>query len=155
MNDPSPISTIITLATRIGTEHPRAASLAQRILSAATEIVIETRADFTTTERGAKIGAEAAHSPLRRFVIEREIPRVGTLEREELRQAAIRSNEALRQLAPDVQWVESYVADDRTFCVYLARDEAVIRRHAEMSGFPASRITEIRRTIDPTTAQSG
>jgi len=91
---------------------------------------------------------------MRRFIIEREIPAVGTLERDELRAAAQRSNEALAQLAPDIQWVESFVAADRTFCVYLATDEAVIHRHAEISGFPANRIVEIRKTIDPTTAAS-
>lgn len=58
----------------------------------------------------------------------------------------------LRQLAPDVQWVESYVAADKTFCVYLAKDEAVIREHARISGFPVSRITEVPKIIDPTTA---
>lgn len=88
---------------------------------------------------------------MRRFVIERELPAVGSLEGEELKGAAGKSNAALAQLAPDIQWVESYVADDKTFCVYLARDEEVIRKHAEISGFPANRITEIRRTIDPTT----
>lgn len=89
---------------------------------------------------------------LRRFMIERSIPQVGSLERDQLRGAAAKSNDALRQLAPDIQWVESYVAGDQTFCVYLAKDEAVIRRHAEISGFPATKITEIKRTIDPTTA---
>ena len=88
---------------------------------------------------------------LRKFIIERDIPQVGTLEREQLRGAAAKSNETLRQLAPDIQWIESYVAADKTFCVYLARDEAVIRRHAELSGFPATRITEVRKMIDPTT----
>lgn len=89
---------------------------------------------------------------MRRFLIERDLPAVGSLEREELRAAAAKSNEALSQLAPDVQWIESYVADDKTFCVYLATDEAMIRKHSELSGFPANRITEIRRSIDPTTA---
>jgi hypothetical protein len=89
---------------------------------------------------------------LRRFIIERDIPKVGTFEREQLRGAAAKSNDALNQLAPDIQWVESYVADDKTFCVYLAKDEAVIRRHAEISGFPATKITEVRKIIDPTTA---
>ena len=89
---------------------------------------------------------------LRRFIIERDIPKVGTLEREQLRQAAAKSNDALKQLGPDIQWVESYVADDRTFCVYLAANEAIIQKHAEISGFPATKITEVRRTIDPTTA---
>ena len=62
-----------------------------------------------------------------KFIIEREIPEVGSLDRAQLRAAAAKSNEALAQLAPDVQWVESYVADDKTFCVYLAKDEAMIR----------------------------
>jgi hypothetical protein len=88
---------------------------------------------------------------LRKLVIERDIPKVGSLEREQLRGAAAKSNEALRQLGPDIQWVQSYVADDKTFCVYLAKDEAIIRRHAEISGFPASKITEVRKMIDPTT----
>jgi Protein of unknown function (DUF4242) len=90
---------------------------------------------------------------LRRFIIERDIPKVGTFERQQLREAAMKSNEVLNQLAPDIQWVESYVADDKTFCVYLAKDEQVIRKHADVSGFPATKITEIRRTIDPTTAR--
>src|SRR3954449_1341735 len=90
---------------------------------------------------------------LRRFIIERDIPKVGSFERDQLRGAAAKSNEVLNQLAPDIQWVESYVADDKTFCVYLAKDVDTIGKHAEVSGFPATKITEIRRTIDPTTAQ--
>ena len=89
---------------------------------------------------------------LRRFIIERDIPNVGSFEREQLRAAAAKSNEVLNQLAPDIQWVESYVADDKTFCVYLAKDERVIRKHAEISGFPATKITEVKKVIDPTTA---
>ena len=89
---------------------------------------------------------------MRRFVIERDLPQVGSMEREELKGAAAKSNAALAELAPDIQWVESYVADDKTFCVYLAKNEEVIRKHSEISGFPANKITEIRRTIDPTTA---
>jgi Protein of unknown function (DUF4242) len=89
---------------------------------------------------------------LRKFIIERDIPKVGSFEREQLRGAAAKSNEVLDQLAPDVQWVESYVADNKTFCVYLAKDEVVIKKHAEMSGFPATKITEVRKMIDPTTA---
>ncbi len=88
---------------------------------------------------------------LRKFIIERDIPQVGSLEREQLRGAAAKSNEVLNQLGPDIQWVESYVAADKTFCVYLATDEAIIRKHAEISGFPASKITEVRKMIDPTT----
>jgi hypothetical protein len=90
---------------------------------------------------------------MKRYVIEREIPEVGTLEREQLRGAAAKSNEALAQLAPKIQWVHSYVAADQTFCIYLAESEAIIHRHAEISGFPANRITEIGKIIDPTTAR--
>ena len=92
---------------------------------------------------------------LNRYIIERDIPEVGTLERQQLAEAAARSNEVLAQLAPDIQWVESYVAADKTFCVYLAKDEDVIRKHAEMSGFPATRVTAVSKTIDPTTEKAG
>jgi hypothetical protein len=88
---------------------------------------------------------------LKRFLIERDIPQVGSLDREQLREAAKKSNDALRQLGPDIQWVESFVAADKTVCVYLAKDEDIINRHAELSGFPATKITEIRKMIDPTT----
>ena len=88
---------------------------------------------------------------LRRFVIERDIPKVGTFEREQLQGAATKSNEVLKQLGPDIQWVESFVADNKTFCVYLAKDEAIIHKHAEISGFPATKVTEVKKMIDPTT----
>jgi len=91
---------------------------------------------------------------LHKFIIERDIPKVGTFEREQLRQAAAKSNEVLHRLGPDIQWVESYVAADKTFCVYLAKDEAIIRKHSELSGFPASKITEVAKMIDPTTEKA-
>jgi hypothetical protein len=91
---------------------------------------------------------------MKKFLIERDIPQVGTLEREQLRDAAKTSNKALRELGPDIQWVESFVAADKTFCVYLAKDEEIIRRHAEISGFPATKITEVRKMIDPTTERA-
>jgi hypothetical protein len=89
---------------------------------------------------------------MRKYIIERDIPQIGSAERDALRAAAHKSNEVLTTLAPDIQWQESYVAGDKTFCVYLAKDEAIIRKHAELSGFPATKITEIRKMIDPTTA---
>lgn len=91
---------------------------------------------------------------MRKFVIEREIPAVGTLEREQLRGAAAKSNEALAKLAPKVQWQHSYVCADRTFCIYLAENEEVIKEHARLSGFPANRIVEVTGMIDPSTAKS-
>ena len=92
---------------------------------------------------------------MRTYIIERDIPGVGTLEREQYKAAAAKSNEALAQLAPKVQWVESFVAGDKTFCVYLADGEDAIREHAAISGFPATKITEIKRKIDPTTQRTG
>ena len=87
---------------------------------------------------------------LHKFIIERDIPKVGSLEREQLRAAAAKSNDVHYQLGPDIQWVESYVAENMTFCVYLAKDEAIIRKHAELSGFPATKVGKVRKMIDPT-----
>lgn len=91
---------------------------------------------------------------LRKFIIERDIPAVGSFEREQLCGASAQSNKVLRDLGPDIQWVESYVAADKTFCVYLAKDEDIIREHAKISGFPASKITEVKKMIDPTTEKA-
>ncbi len=89
---------------------------------------------------------------MRRFVIERDIPDIGSAEREQLREASQKSNGVLAELAPDIQWEHSYVTGDKIFCVYLAKDEEIIQEHARRSGFPATRITEVRKVIDPTTA---
>ena len=90
---------------------------------------------------------------MKKYMIEREIPKVGSLEREQLQEAAAKSNQVLRQLGPDIQWSESFLTADKMFCVYLAKDEALIRRHADLSGFPATKITEIGQMIDPTTGR--
>src|SRR5580698_11070731 len=103
------------------------------------------------TQWQADLGQQEKPMALRKFIIERDIPEVGSLEREELRGAAAKSNEVLRQLGPDIQWLESFVAQNKTFCVYLAKDEDIIRRHSEVSGFPATKITEVRKMIDPST----
>ncbi|MEJ0023583.1 MAG: DUF4242 domain-containing protein [Alphaproteobacteria bacterium] len=89
---------------------------------------------------------------MQRYVIERDIPAVGALTGEQLCQAARTSCGALDKLAGKVQWDHSYVAGDKTFCVYLADGEDSIREHAKLSGFPASKITLIKGIIDPTTA---
>jgi hypothetical protein len=88
---------------------------------------------------------------LKRYVIEREIPDIGAASQADLSGAAATSNSALAKLAPRVQWEHSYVAANKTFCIYLAEDEEAIRQHAEISGFPASVITEVTGVIDPTT----
>ncbi|MEV5022514.1 DUF4242 domain-containing protein [Sphingobium sp. LMA1-1-1.1] len=86
------------------------------------------------------------------FVIERDMPGVGQLSGEQLKGASQGSCDVLRQLGPDIQWVHSYVTDDRIYCIYRAPSEELIRQHAEMAGFPANRIARIYATIDPTTA---
>lgn len=91
---------------------------------------------------------------MRKYVIEREIPGIGASTPAQLCAGAEASNEALSRLAPDVQWVHSYVVRDRTFCVYLARDEELIRQHAQISGFPATRIHEVCAVFDPSSATS-
>lgn len=88
---------------------------------------------------------------MKRYMIEREIPGVDRMGPSDLSGAAKTSNDALKQIAPRAQWVHSYVAKDKTFCVYLAENEDAIRDHARISGFPANKITEIVGIIDPTT----
>lgn len=90
---------------------------------------------------------------MKKYMIERDLPGVGGMSGEELGGATTKSNEALAQLPGQVQWQHSYVAGDKTFCVYLAESEDAIRKHAEISGFPASVITEVKTVIDPTTGQ--
>ena len=87
------------------------------------------------------------------FVIEREMPGAGRLNAAELQGASQGSCRVLRDLGPDIQWVHSYVTDDKIYCVYRAPSEELIRRHAETAGFPANSIAQIRATIDPTTAE--
>jgi hypothetical protein len=91
---------------------------------------------------------------MKRYVIERDLPGVGAMNREQLRQAAATSNGALAKLAGKAQWVQSYVVADKTFCIYLADSEASVREHAKLSGFPANRVTEVCSVIDPLTANS-
>jgi hypothetical protein len=87
------------------------------------------------------------------YVIEREMPGAGTLPAEDLKQASQTSCSVLRDLGPQIQWVHSYVTDDKIYCVYRAPNEDVIREHAQRGGFPANRISQVRATIDPTTAE--
>ncbi len=88
-----------------------------------------------------------------KYVIEREIPGAGKLSSEELQGISQKSCGVLRELGPEINWVESYVTDDKVYCVYVAPNEDMIRRHAEMGGFPANRISEVRAIIDPTSAE--
>ncbi|MDQ0466253.1 hypothetical protein QO010_004046 [Caulobacter ginsengisoli] len=89
---------------------------------------------------------------MKKYLIEREIPGVGAFTPDQLAEAAKVSNAALAQLGPKVQWLESHVTPDKTFCVYLAEDEALIHEHSRLSGFPANKVTEIGGVISPATA---
>jgi len=89
---------------------------------------------------------------MKKYVIERNIPGVHKMTAEELKGAAATSNGALAKLGGRVKWVESFVTPDKTFCIYMAENEEVIREHAELSGFPANKITEVAGMIDPATA---
>jgi len=89
---------------------------------------------------------------MKRYLIERDIAGVGHLNAEQLKGAAATSNAALAKLSGKAQWVQSFVVDDKTFCIYLADNESAVQEHAKLSGFPASKVTEVRSIIDPMTA---
>jgi Protein of unknown function (DUF4242) len=88
-----------------------------------------------------------------KYVIEREIPGAGKLSTEELKAISQKSCGALQKLGPQIQWVHSYVTDDKVYCVYNAPNEEIVREHATQGGFPADRISQVRSIIDPTTAE--
>ena len=88
-----------------------------------------------------------------KYVIEREIPGAGKLTADELKAISQKSCGVLRQMGPQIQWVESFVTDDKIYCVYVAPNVEAVRQHAEMGGFPANRISEVKRMIDPSTAE--
>jgi hypothetical protein len=88
-----------------------------------------------------------------KYVIERELPDAGKLSKEQLQAISRKSCDVLREMGPQIQWVESYVASDRIYCVYIAPNEEMIRQHAKAGGFPADRISEVKQVIDPTTAE--
>jgi cell division inhibitor SulA len=88
-----------------------------------------------------------------KFVIEREIPGAGKLTPEQLQCVSQTSCGVLRELGPQIQWVESLVTDDKIYCVYIAPDEDMVRKHAQMGGFPANKVAQVRAVIDPTTSE--
>ena len=88
-----------------------------------------------------------------KYVIEREIPGAGKLSAQELQAISQKSCVVLNQLGPQIQWTQSYVTDDKIYCVYIAPNEEMVREHARQGGFPANRVSEIKSVIDPTTAE--
>jgi len=89
-----------------------------------------------------------------KFIIEREIPHAGSLSATQLNGIAQKSCGVLQELGPSIQWVQSYVTDDKITCVYIAPNADIIREHAKRGGFPADRVMEVKTVIDPTTAES-
>lgn len=89
-----------------------------------------------------------------KYVIEREIPGAGALTAEQLQGISQTSCSVLNRMGPQIQWLESYVTDDKVYCIYIAPDEATVRSHAEQGGFPANKVSEVLTIIDPTTAES-
>jgi cell division inhibitor SulA len=89
-----------------------------------------------------------------KYVIEREIPKAGKLSAQQLQSISQKSCGVLKQMGPQIQWIQSYVTDDKIYCVYIAPNEEMIREHAQQGGFPANRISEIKQVIDPTTAEA-
>jgi hypothetical protein len=89
-----------------------------------------------------------------KFVIEREIPGAGSLSAEQLQAISQTSCGVLRKLGPQIQWLHSYVTDDKIYCVYIAPNEELVREHATQGGFPANRISQVKTIIDPTTAEA-
>ena len=92
-------------------------------------------------------------SDMPKYVIEREIPGAGKLTSAEIQGISAKSCSVLNTLGPSIQWVESYVTDDKIYCVYIAPNEALVREHAKLGGFPANKVSQVRRMIDPTTAE--
>ena len=85
------------------------------------------------------------------FMIEREVPGAGSLSEEQIRELSLHSLQTLNEMGPKIQWLHSYVTEDKVYCVYLAPDEQSIREHSRKSGIPANRISAVRRLLDPTT----
>jgi cell division inhibitor SulA len=88
-----------------------------------------------------------------KYIVEREIPGAGKLSKEQLQEISRKSCSVLKNLGPEIQWVESFVTDDRIYCVYVAPNQDMVREHAKQGGFPANRISEVKQIIDPTTAE--
>jgi len=88
-----------------------------------------------------------------KYVIEREIPNAGKFSKQELQAISQKSCSVLNRLGPQIQWVHSYVTDDKVYCVYIAPNAELVRKHAELGGFPCDRVSEVREIIDPATAE--
>jgi hypothetical protein len=114
--------------------------------------LITPREKIVELSRG-KLLRYGRRSRMPKFVIEREIPGAGKLTPEQLKGISQTSCGVLRAMGPEIQWVQSYVTDDKIYCVYIAPDEETVRKHAQQGGFPANRVSQVRTMIDPTTSE--
>jgi hypothetical protein len=114
---------------------------------------VENRRVYSLKKLVAKRADESAIHLMPKYVIEREIAGAGKLTPDQLQGISQKSCGVLKQLGPQIQWVESYVTDDKIYCVYIAPNEAMVREHAKQGGFPANRVSEVKTIIDPTTAE--
>jgi hypothetical protein len=96
---------------------------------------------------------QSKENAMPKYVIEREIPGAGKLSQAELKGISQKSCEVLSSMGPQIQWVQSYVTDDKIYCVYIAPNEEMVREHAQRGGFPANRVSEVKTVIDPTTSE--
>lgn len=105
--------------------------------------------------RAGKLGSQSPRegSKMPKYIIERQIPQAGKLSPQELQSISLKSCGILRDMGPQIQWVQSYVTDDKIYCVYIAPHEAAVREHAARGGFPANAVAEVKTLIDPTTAE--
>lgn len=114
---------------------------------------VRNRATYVCPEHGWLTGTVLNLQSMPQFVIEREVPGAGKLSDAELRELSMRSLETLREMGAQIQWLHSYVTEDKVYCVYLAPDENMIREHARRVGIPADRVSAVRRLIDPVNLQ--
>lgn len=110
-------------------------------------------ATYSHSESTCTESSESGERPVPKFIIERDIPGAGNLSASDLKAISQKSCGVLSRMGPHVQWVESFVTDDKVYCVYIATDEAAVRSHASEGGFPANRVSPVRSIIDPTTAE--
>jgi Protein of unknown function (DUF4242) len=120
---------------------------------------------YRTVRKSSRLGAQSSRFaiesfsipaevvPMPKFVIEREIPGAGNLTAEQLQAISQKSCGVLHDLGPSIQWIHSYVTDDKVYCIYIAPDEALVRKHAALGGFPANKVSEVKVVVDPTTAE--
>jgi len=103
---------------------------------------------------GAELSRHPTEEEMPKYVVEREIPNAGSLTQDQVQGISQKSCSVLKNLGPQIQWVESYATQDKIYCVYIAPNEAMVREHAKQGGFPANRVSEVKQIIDPTSAEA-